>query len=250
MTELLSNTGFIMYNKTIAHKYGVNEAILIGELCAKYQYWLERGDLLQSGGWFYVTREDIEKDTCLSSKQQRSAFKNLQDDEIISCKLMGVPAKLFYRINTENLYNLMCQKVTPVCDEKAQQAVTKGNGTNRYNKKETKKETNIYSPVVGYLNEKAGTDYRPGSHKTRALIDARVNEGFTLEDFKAVIDRKCADWNHAPPAGEKDMRPYLRPETLFGPKFESYLNQKGGGGYDTAQAGTEGSLWGRGISRA
>lgn len=252
MTELLSNTGFIMYNKQIARIYGVNEAILVGELCAKHQYWLEHGDLLQNDGWFYATREDIEEDTGLSGKQQRAAFKNLQDDDIISCKLMGVPAKMFYRINTENLYSLMRQKVTAVCDEKSQQCVPKGHGTNRYHKKETKKENNIYSPVVSYLNEKAGTNYRAGSRKTQALIDARVSDGFTFEEFKTVIDRKCTDWNRDPPAGEKDMRPYLRPETLFGPKFESYLNQKGGGsgGHDTGQDGAARSLWSQGVSRA
>ena len=44
-------------------------------------------------------------------------------------------------------------------------------------------------------------------------------EGYTVEDFVAVIDKKCAEWLHDP-----KMRAYLRPETLFGSKFEGYLN--------------------------
>ena len=80
--------------------------------------------------------------------------------------------------------------------------------------------------IITYLNEKIGTAYRPSSRKTRELIKARFNEKFTVDDFKKVIDNKVADWNREPEKGEKDMRPYLRPETLFGTKFESYLNSK------------------------
>lgn len=81
----------------------------------------------------------------------------------------------------------------------------------------------IYTSVISYLNEKAGTKYRATTPKTQALIRAREREGFTLDDFKAVIDKKCAKWMGC------DMEKYLRPETLFGPKFEGYLNEKGRG---------------------
>lgn len=81
----------------------------------------------------------------------------------------------------------------------------------------------IYTSVISYLNEKAGTKYRATTSKTQALIRAREREGFTLDDFKAVIDKKCAEWMGC------DMEKYLRPETLFGPKFEGYLNEKGRG---------------------
>lgn len=78
-----------------------------------------------------------------------------------------------------------------------------------------------YSEIVEYLNLKTGKQYRASTKKTQALIRARVNEGFNVDDFKAVIDKKVKD-NHA--GYFKDL--YLRPETLFGTKFEGYLNQK------------------------
>lgn len=84
----------------------------------------------------------------------------------------------------------------------------------------------IYSEIVSYLNEKAHTSYRSSSKATQRLIDARLNDNFTLEHFKRVIDIKCAEWGHAPQGGGTDMRKYLRPETLLGTKFESYLNQE------------------------
>lgn len=78
----------------------------------------------------------------------------------------------------------------------------------------------VYADAVDYLNDKAGTKYKHQSQKTRRLIDARISDGFKLKDFQKVIDNKTQEWLGT------DMEKYLRPETLFGTKFESYLNQK------------------------
>ena len=75
--------------------------------------------------------------------------------------------------------------------------------------------------VIDHLNQRAGTHYRATTASTRKLIKARLKEGFTVDELKLVIDKKCADW-----LNNRDMAQYLRPETLFGPKFESYLNAK------------------------
>lgn len=85
--------------------------------------------------------------------------------------------------------------------------------------KESPQESDFTADVVDYLNEKAGTHYRAGVAKTQALIKARAKEGFTEADFRTVIDKKCADWIGT------EYEQYLRPQTLFGTKFESYLNQ-------------------------
>ena len=77
-----------------------------------------------------------------------------------------------------------------------------------------------YTEIVAALNGALGTSYRPTSKKTRQLIHARWAEGFRFPDFEAVIDTMAAAWVDDP-----KMSVYLRPETLFGPKFESYLNR-------------------------
>ena len=87
--------------------------------------------------------------------------------------------------------------------------------------KDKEEDKEIYIYIVDYLNQKAGTKYKASSKKTQTCIHARLAEGFELDDFKAVIDKKCADW-----IGDAKMEQYLRPETLFGTKFESYLNAK------------------------
>lgn len=102
---------------------------------------------------------------------------------------------------------------------------------NCYTEKEIEKEKEIeiekedmrgkYAAIISYLNEKLGTRYEPTTKKTQQLIKARINEGFTVDDFKRVIDIKVAEWS-----GNAKMEAYLRPPTLFGTNFESYLNQK------------------------
>ena len=84
----------------------------------------------------------------------------------------------------------------------------------------TNKETvNIYiHEIVDYLNTVCGTSYKASTEKTKSLINARLKEGFTVDDFKTVIDKKSREWLNT------DYAKYLRPETLFGTKFESYLN--------------------------
>lgn len=83
------------------------------------------------------------------------------------------------------------------------------------------KDKDIYIAVVDYLNLVCKTSYRASGTATQRLIKARLNEGFVLDDFKQVINKKAAEWGKDP-----KMCKFLRPETLFGTKFESYLNQK------------------------
>ena len=97
--------------------------------------------------------------------------------------------------------------------------VTESHATDKEDKeKDIDKE--LYISIVDYLNQKAGTNYRPTTKKTQSCINARLEEGFTLDDFKMVIDKKAAEWIGT------EYEQFLRPETLFGTKFESYLNAK------------------------
>lgn len=76
-----------------------------------------------------------------------------------------------------------------------------------------------YKAVIDYLNLKAGTSYRSSSKDSQSHIRARFKEGYSLEDFRSVVDKKVLEWKGT------DMEKFLRPSTLFGSKFEGYLNQ-------------------------
>ena len=100
--------------------------------------------------------------------------------------------------------------------------------------KETLKETNkenkdkkktLRSEIIKYLNQKTGAHYKVNTPETIKHINARLKEGFTLKNFRYVIDVKCAEWKGKFTKDGKNCEDWLRPITLFGTKFESYLNQ-------------------------
>jgi len=79
-----------------------------------------------------------------------------------------------------------------------------------------------YEKIVSFFNETTGKNYKHTTNGTKSHIKARINEGFTFDDFKAVILAKSNEWQSDP-----KMEQYLRPATLFGAKFESYLQSSG-----------------------
>jgi uncharacterized phage protein (TIGR02220 family) len=74
--------------------------------------------------------------------------------------------------------------------------------------------------IMGYLNERTGKSFSPNSANAKKYVSARLKEGYAIEDFKKVIDIKVAKWKGT------SMEDYLRPQTLFGEKFDGYLNEK------------------------
>jgi uncharacterized phage protein (TIGR02220 family) len=96
------------------------------------------------------------------------------------------------------------------------------------NEKNEKKKENFrltpdpipYKEIIDYLNQQTEKNFRHTAAGNMKLIKSRWNEGYTLEQFKQVIDNKCQDWLQ-----DHKMSQYLQPSTLFGQKFDQYLNQ-------------------------
>ena len=80
--------------------------------------------------------------------------------------------------------------------------------------------TEITKKVIDHLNKRNNSNFRSTTKTTKQKINARLNEGYKLDDFITVIDKKCKEWKNT------EFEKFLCPETLFGNKFEKYLNQK------------------------
>lgn len=230
--SLISSRGFIAVNKRIAQMYGLDEAIMLGELASEYEYWEARGEV--ENGYFYSTVENVRDNTTLSEKKQRNAIKTLKDAGIVDVVVKGLPPKRYFKIDESALLAQLNASNDPKQHRqnsgyntaKSADLIPPNRQTNKNNPNENKEKKNknenieIYTRICSYLNEKAGTNYRPTRANTQRHIDARLAEGFTVDDFIKVIDVKCAEWSGT------NMDKYLRPETLFGNKFENYLNQQ------------------------
>lgn len=115
----------------------------------------------------------------------------------------------------------VCQNLKEGYVKKLKENNTYINNTKNNNKYIVEQLDHVpYKSIVDYMNDRYGTSYKHTTNKTKDLIKSRFNEGFTEEDFKTVIDKMGVEWMNT------EMQKYLRPETLFGTKFESYLNRE------------------------
>ena len=209
-----------------------------------YMLLFDRRTLSVENKWFddsgkvymYFTNEQLGDVLKCSNKTIVKAKKELQEANLLKEVRQGInkPNRLYINGSVET--TLQEVSFLPYGSvETTLQEVSKVHtiNTNNINTNRTILIKDIYSPVsnetkdtipykeiIDYLNDKAKTKYRSSGKKTQTLIKARWKEGFKLADFKTVIDKKTTQWLH-----DAKMVEYLRPETLFGTKFESYLNQ-------------------------
>jgi len=169
---------------------------------------------------FYL--DELERHSTDGMSSLRSGFKELQDNGYVTRKRERKPDGKF-RWTTIVHEVATCENPhveKPHMEKPHMENRKLLNNNELSNNKLNNNESNYIVEIVNYLNDVAGKNYRHTTRKTQQLIKARMNEGFTVDDFKKVIDKKSKDWKH-----DKKMNRYLRPETLFGTKFEGYLNE-------------------------
>ena len=162
-------------------------------------------------GQVVTSRKSLAKELNLSEREIRTALTHLKTTNDIAIE---TTAKFsIITVNSFEDYQGATNTSTNERPSNDQRATTP---------KEIKNNKNIFSSeiaeIVAYLNDKLGTRYKPATANTKKHIIARLNEGYTAADFRAVIDSKVREWRGT------DYEKYLRPDTLFGAKFESYLN--------------------------
>lgn len=223
LVSMIASNNYIVVNKQLARVFGLEEAVILGELASEMEYWQQRGEL--KDGYFYSTIENVKDSTTLSDKRQRSALNTLKSAGIVDVKLAGLPATRYIRINEEQLARILLNNssengVTSFAETAELETPKRQTNNNKSNNNKNNNNKEIYIAIVEHLNNAAGTHYKASSKATQQHINARLAEGFTVDDFKVVIGKKCADWLGT------EWEQYLRPSTLFGSKFENYLNGK------------------------
>ena len=202
------------------HMYNVAVAIDLNDIIAAIVLHhiyinierLEENSKLDSDGlaWLTVSKTGIIRFLCEFSKSQiETAINKLTENGLLVKKVSN-------RKNSYTLTNL-AWSYYPRLPEEGQVKAPKAEANAKV--MEEKEDNKDVKAIVDYLNEKAGTRYKAGTPATDKHIKARLNEGFTANDCKAVIDVKTSQWL------DNDMRMYLRPRTLFNEKFQDYLQE-------------------------
>lgn len=220
---------------SLAKSIGLNEAIILQQI----HYWLRKSNNVKDGyKWIYNSMTNWQKQFSFwSLPTVKRVFSSLEKQGLLitaNYNKAGFDKTKWYRINYEKLQHMSqrSDQNDPTMVSSWTDGSDQNDTTNTKRLPETTTETTTkdilsgkpdhipYQEIMSYFNQQAGTSYRASSKATQRLISARTNEGFTVDDFKKVIDIKVANWKDDP-----KMSKYLRPATLFGTKFESYLNE-------------------------
>src|SRR4051794_14623443 len=238
MSKLLIHENPIMILPSLAQKIGVNESVILQQI----HYWLVNSQHEKDGRkWVYNTYKEWQVQMPFWSESTiKRSIKSLEEQGYLlsaNYNRLKMDKTKWYSIDYEKLAELESDArvfqepstgqiestLDPKChleEDSVTQAIPE---ITTENSTETTTSKSIpFSGIIAYLNNKTHSSYKPGTKKTKELITARWNEGFRLEDFQKVIDLKTEEW-----LGDPFWSKYLRPETLFGPKFESYCKQKG-----------------------
>ena len=144
-----------------------------------------------------------------------------EDPEAIRLTLMFLTKKKL--ITTSDNYQFNLEQVPEMVGSET--ASTRRSRKHRENQKALQCNTNATKgngDIIDYLNEKTGSHFKPTSKSTQRLINGRLSENYSIDDFKHVIDVKTLEWKN-----DSKMSKYLTPDTLFNAsKFEKYVNQK------------------------
>ena len=232
----------IVIDRDLAAEFGLNESIVLQQL----NYWLngKSAKFIDGRYWIYNSYKQWQKDNFpfWSLATVRRAIESCEKQGLVitaNYNRAGFDKTKWYSIDYQKVNKGMskrCAQNEQTSCSKWADGVAQNGQTNTRDYTETTTEItskDIYSQaepdgvavkvktVIDYLNEKTDSHYKATTPKTKQLVQARLKEGFTVDDFKTVIDKKTATW-----LKDSKMNKYLRPLTLFGTKFEDYLNEK------------------------
>ena len=202
LMSILSNDGYIILNKYVMKALGLHEAILLGELCSEYIYWYKEEKL--QDGFFYSTRENIERETTLSPFQQRQALKKLTEMGLVEILEKDMPKKTYYKVDEEKVYKFLLEtdlNLTEVkkfndktsnnltsSDEKIKHKEVEKLDINNNNKNNNKKNNNILSNLItGETEQKEEMGYEE-IFKQNIEYDILVQDIKNKELIKNITD--------------------------------------------------------------
>jgi len=169
-------------------------------------------------GQFITGRKQLSSETGISESKVYRILKYLKNEQQIEQQSNNNYTTITI-LNWEKYQDSEQQIKQPVNNGRTTDEQPVNTYKNVKNEK-NKKNKILCVEIITYLNEKAEKNFRTANGNTK-WIQARLNEGYMLEDFKKVVDIKTLKWKNDP-----DNNKFLRPETLFGNKFDGYLNEK------------------------
>lgn len=198
--------------------------LLLNATHTNYDTIFKNERTLLKPGQLITGRKSISQKTKVNESKVQRILKTFENEQQIEQQTSN-SNRLISILNWGSYQNNEQQIEQQVNNERttSEQRVNTNKNVKKVEKVNNEKKEDIYSSIIDYINTVAKKSFKSSTKNTRELINGRINEGFTLEDFKKVIDNKTTEWLGT------EWEKYIRPSTLFSiSKFEGYLNQGGG----------------------
>lgn len=184
---------------------GVTAALFLSQMT----YWTNRSD---DDGWVYKTQEEWEEETGLSRYEQEGARKKLRSIGVLLEKKKGVPARLFYKIDNDVLFQSLVaanknaekphtgmRKTSKQVSEKPANFLTENTTENIYTPNPLEGEgveliLSDAQKALEFYNEQTGTRCRDLKPFVMMLTPTTTREGYTLDELQLVIRWVLATW--------------------------------------------------------
>lgn len=227
-------TGFLAFFKfPKPFIYDEKYKVLSNNAKMLYMLLFDRLELSLKNGWHdkegnvfqYYTNDQLMIDlNCNSNKTIIKIKKELKDTGLMTevRQGMNLPNRIYLEALNGSVENTF-QEVQKVHLGSVENTLSEVQKVHTIKTENTKTENNnnkllICKEVISYLNLKAKKNFKFDTASHHKFIKARLKEGYTLEDFKKVVDIMSAKWIGT------EYEQYLQPQTLFGNKMDNYLN--------------------------
>lgn len=200
--SLLAGNNFIVVNKTMLKAFGVDEAIMLGELSGEYDYWATRGGL-DDEGYFYSTVENVKGNTTLSKHKQKKALDALKNLGVVDVKRKGIPAKRYVKIFKDKIIEILAKK----------DAETSGSSRRESTSTKKLKNATYGRPRRKRALTKKLRSATLKSQKNEQLINN--NKEALIKNKKEKVQKKSCSLPSSPGGGE-ELPPPPRPKSKIG----------------------------------
>lgn len=184
MKNIYGQKGFIMCDRVIAERFGINESILLGDLINSGSYWEDRYKLAEDG-FFFKTREDIQKSCYLTPAAQRTALPKLVEAGLVETTKRGIPSVMCYRVNRDILESILSSERK---DEDEEDIHEEHEGEKEYNHEEHEEN----KPLIDKVDKKPKSRREKPADKAKKTLDM-VASKLSLTDFSEEVINELLD---------------------------------------------------------
>lgn len=195
--KLIANGNFIIINRDLIKEIGLDETVLLGELCSEQYYW-ERNNKLGKDGFYYSTVDNIEKNTGYKKKKQLTLLNKLKALNLVEVKYHDMPKKRYIKVNVHQLEVMQAKYCTKKSNTEIKLIESDYDIIDRvfFEKDIPKELKNAFAEYILVIKQEK--NFEVNLKNIRGIANSlKKFENYTIEEQKKIINKsKSKKWKN------------------------------------------------------